>query len=48
VLWGARAKGVAKSFGHALRTRSGLRLRIALRELRGLAAGTAKALTRSW
>ena len=48
VLWGARAKGVAKSFGHALRTRSGLRLRIAVRELRGLAAGTAKALTRSW
>src|SRR5436853_4618813 len=48
VLWGARANGIAKAFARAIRTRSKLRLRVALAELRGLAAGTVRALTRSW
>ncbi|MFL5884585.1 MAG: glycosyltransferase family 2 protein [Thermoleophilaceae bacterium] len=48
LLWGARANGIAKAFARGLRMRSKLRLRVALAELRGLAAGTARALTRSW
>jgi GT2 family glycosyltransferase len=48
MLWGARAKGIAKSLARGLRMRSRLRLRVALWELRGLAEGTARGLTRSW
>jgi GT2 family glycosyltransferase len=48
VLWGARAKGIAKALGRGIWTRSGLRLRVAFAELRGLVAGTARALRRSW
>jgi len=48
MLWGARAKGVAKSLARGVRTRSRLRLRVAVAELRGLATGTALALRRSW
>jgi GT2 family glycosyltransferase len=48
MLWGARAKGIAKSLVRGLRMRSRLRLRVALWELRGLAEGTARGLMRSW
>jgi GT2 family glycosyltransferase len=48
MLWGARASGILKSFARAVRLRSGLRLRVAFSELRGLASGTARALRRSW
>jgi GT2 family glycosyltransferase len=48
LMWGARAKGILKSFGRGIRMRSGLRIRIAFSEARGLAAGTLIALRRSW
>ena len=48
LLWGARAKGILKSFGRAARMRSALRAKVAWWEARGLAAGTVRALRRSW
>jgi GT2 family glycosyltransferase len=48
LLWGARAKGIAKAFGKALRRRSAFRARLAWQEARGLASGTVSALRRSW
>jgi GT2 family glycosyltransferase len=48
LLWGARAKGIAKAFWKALRKRSAFRARLAWQEARGLASGTVSALRRSW
>jgi GT2 family glycosyltransferase len=48
LLWGARVKGILKSFRNAAAMRSRLRLRIAWWEARGLANGTLRALGRRW
>jgi hypothetical protein len=47
-LWTNAFRDMARAFASSLKHRSGLRLRIAMAKLRGLAAGSAKGLRRDW